>query len=122
MARYYGDEDVPVLVARIARSLDIDIVHTEELGRKGATDEDQLRFAAQVGRILLTRNCKDFWPMTFRFNAEGQTHAGVLCITKSLEDLSASVIARALMQFDSDHADGVPAYFLDYLHPLSPLS
>lgn len=118
MARYYGDEDVPVLVVRIARSLQLDIVHTEELGRKGATDEEQLRFAAQEGRILLTRNCRDFWPMTVRYQADGSAHAGVLCIAKSLEDRPAAVIARALLQFDRDHPDGVPAYFVDYLHPL----
>lgn len=118
MARYYGDEDVPVLIARIARGLDIDIVHTEELGRKGATDEEQLQFAATEGHILLTRNCKDFWPMTFRFKDEGLMHAGVLCITKSLADLAPAQIARALLQFDKDHSEDVPAYFVDYLHPL----
>ncbi len=118
MPRYYGDEDVPVLVVRIARSLNIDIVHTEELGRKGATDEEQLLFAAREGRILLTRNCRDFWPMTTRYQADGLAHAGVLCITKSLADLPAAVIARTLLQFDRDHTNGVPAYFVDYLHPL----
>jgi len=118
VARYYGDEDVPVLVARIARGFGIDIVHTEELGRKGATDEEQLRFAAQEGRTLVTRNCRDFWPMTTSFQVDGLAHAGVLCLTKTLAGLPAAAIARALEQFDREHADGVPAYFVDYVHPL----
>jgi len=116
VAGYYADEDVPVLAARIARGLGLDILHTEELGRKGVRDQDQLLFAARQGRILITRNCKDFWPMSEEFAANQSPHAGVLCITKSLEDRPAAEIARALVAFDRAHTGGVPPYYVDYLH------
>jgi predicted nuclease of predicted toxin-antitoxin system len=115
VARCYGDEDVPVLVARVARGLQIDIVHTEELGRKGTTDEEQLLFAATEGRILLTRNCKDFRPFSNTFAERGLPHAGVLCLSPALAYASAARIARLLLQWDTEHLDGMPAYMLDYL-------
>ncbi len=115
MARYYGDEDVPVLVARIARDLGVDIVHTEELGRKGASDEEQLLFAAQDGRILLTRNCKDFRIFSTTFADRDLPHLGVLGISPRLAETSPTTIARALLRYDSERPDGMPAYMFDYL-------
>jgi len=115
VARYYGDEDVPVLAVRIARGLGLDIVHTEELGRKGIGDEEQLLFAAGEGRILVTRNCKDFRPFSTTFAERNLPHAGVLCLSPALERASASAVARLLIGYDAEHPDGMPAYMLDYL-------
>ena len=112
---FYCDEDVPVLVARIARGLGVDIVHTEELGRKGSTDEEQMQFAAQEGRILLTRNCKDFRPFSTSFAERGLPHAGVLGISPNLAEMSPATIARALQRYDHERPDGMPAYMFDYL-------
>ena len=82
--RYYANEDVPLLVAVIGRSLGLDITHTQEYGvaheRKGSKDEEQLRFAAEEGRVLVTGNCKDFRPITDRFLDLDLAHPDILVV------------------------------------------
>ncbi|MCA9792460.1 MAG: DUF5615 family PIN-like protein [Candidatus Eremiobacteraeota bacterium] len=43
-------------IATIAREQPLDVLSTHESGRNGLDDEEQLRFAAQEGRILVTCN------------------------------------------------------------------
>jgi len=47
---------------------------------RGATDEDVLRFAAAEGRVLVTRNARDFAPLARDWADTGRRHAGVLLI------------------------------------------
>ena len=117
--RYYLDEDVHLLVAVIGRALGLDITHTQEYGvaheRKGTKDEEQLRFAAQEGRVLVTGNCTDFQPITDRFVAEELPHAGILCISPRLAQRAPAETAHALLRYEHEHQPGVPPYLVDWL-------
>ena len=70
--RLYADENMPKVVMRELRSRGIDIVSAVELGRRGASDGDHLRWATADGRAVLTRD-KDF----LRLHGSGLSHCGI---------------------------------------------
>jgi len=47
---------------------------------EGLDDEPVLELAAQDERILVTRNSRDFAPLTRRWSEAGREHAGVILI------------------------------------------
>lgn len=49
------DEDVRVLVAEVLRQRGYDAVHVVEVNRDGIKDSEQLAFAADQGRAILTQ-------------------------------------------------------------------
>jgi hypothetical protein len=56
----YLDEDVDVVIAELLRSRGFTATTTVAAGRQGASDEEQLIFAAEQGHTLLTHNRADF--------------------------------------------------------------
>ncbi len=112
---YYCDEDVHILVATIGRQRGLDVMHTQEYGRKGASDVDQLKFAAQEGRMLITVNCSDFEPITVGLMQDGSPHAGVLCIPAPMSRRHPRETVQALLRFAALYPDGVPPYFMSFL-------
>ena len=113
--RFYLDDDLSA-----ARLLGLDVISTRESGRLGSTDEQQLLFAAQEGRCLVTQNFTDFYRLTRSFSAAGLPHMGVLFISHSLQADDYGSVARALVAYDQQHSDGMPPYMVDYLHPVAP--
>lgn len=73
--RYYLDEHMRPAIAEQLRAHGIDVVTTAEAGRAhhGLADEDQLRFAAESQRVLVTED-SDF----VRLAATQQPHAGIV--------------------------------------------
>ena len=74
----YLDEDVSVLVAKLAITRGFRVITTLEAGRLGATDADQLAYAASSGMALLTHNRVDFEALDREYAVQGLTHAGIL--------------------------------------------
>jgi hypothetical protein len=60
VARSYLDENITEELAVRLTALGNDAVTTNALRRKGARDQQQLLFAAQQHRILITSNGEDF--------------------------------------------------------------
>ncbi len=78
MARFYADEDFPYPVVEALRRRGHDVLTCEAAGRANRKIHDKvvLADAAQMGRIMLTRNQDDFE----RLHKAGQFHCGlVLC-------------------------------------------
>ncbi len=115
--RFYLDEDLSSEIAKIARARGLDVVSCHELGRNGLSDERQLRFAAEEGRCLVTRNRDDFEEQTVRFFEMEWSHAGLLIVPPSLPSDRFSLIAAALLDYDRQHPEGVPAYTIHFLRP-----
>lgn len=59
-ARLFLDEDVWPGLAIALREHGFDVVHAYEAERGGMSDADQLAYAAQEGRAILTHNAKVF--------------------------------------------------------------
>ena len=73
--RFHLDENCDPRIAVGLRLHGIDLTTTVEAGLLQASDEDQLRFAASEGRVIVTRD-EDF----LRMDAAGDVHAGIAYI------------------------------------------
>lgn len=74
----YLDEDVDVLVAQLVRARGFSAVTTREASWLGATDEQQLIYAASQHWALLTHNRADFESLHQAFVAPGREHSGII--------------------------------------------
>jgi len=74
----YLDEDVDVLLAQLVRARGFSSVTTQEAGWLGATDEQQLIYAASQHRALLTHNQVDFESLHQAFVASSREHSGII--------------------------------------------
>ena len=77
------DEDVHSGLAPALRKRGYDVIHAQELDRKGRSDLDQLFFAIEQERCLFTFNVKDF---VLPHNEQGKTqqeHWGII-VSKQL--------------------------------------
>jgi hypothetical protein len=79
MARFYADENFPMPVVQLLRTLGHDVLTIGEAGRANQrfADADVLHDATIHGRCLLTLNRKHFR----RLHEEGANHAGILLCT-----------------------------------------
>ncbi len=69
---FFLDQHIPAAVARGLRRRGVDVLTAQEAGRCGVTDIEQLRYAHQQGRVLVTFD-DDFLGLA----AGGAQHAGI---------------------------------------------
>ena len=113
--RFYLDEDLPPNAASIARSRGCDVISSHDCGRNGLDDETQLHMAASEGRCFVTRNAKDFVPLTLEFARQVLPHAGLLVVTGSFPGGAFARIAAAIARYSERNPAGMPAYMVDFL-------
>lgn len=73
----------------------LDVVHAGDVGLGEAEDIDLLMAAADEGRVVVTRNYKDFAPLVDSLVAKARSFPGVLFLSPALSpsDLGAHVRA-----------------------------
>ncbi len=76
--KLYLDEDISQTVAVVLRSRGFDAVSVHEAGMRGKTDEEQMAYAINDGRVLLTFNAKHFAPLAKQLYKNGQSHFGIV--------------------------------------------
>jgi predicted nuclease of predicted toxin-antitoxin system len=76
--KVYLDECISPDLASAMRQRGWDVVSAHEVGLVGVTDEEQLEFATQTGRVLLTFDVRDFQELAERWAQQGKEHAGIL--------------------------------------------
>jgi predicted nuclease of predicted toxin-antitoxin system len=119
--RFLLDEDIHPRVAEAAWELQLDVVSVHELRRRGRSDHDQLAFAAEQDRVLITRNRGDYLHWTREFYHAGLPHRGVLLVERGLPNDQPAMIARALRRWAQAHSYGgandvaFGAYHVDFL-------
>jgi predicted nuclease of predicted toxin-antitoxin system len=78
--RLYLDEDVDPHSAQDLRLRGYDALAASEAGQLGRADREQLDYARQQGRALLTHNRNDFLALAKEYVLQGIPHAGILYI------------------------------------------
>ena len=69
---FYFDEHMSNAVAEGLRGRGVDVLTTHEANRRGFSDEEQLAFAFQHGRVMVTMD-SDY----IALSAQGISHAGI---------------------------------------------
>jgi predicted nuclease of predicted toxin-antitoxin system len=120
--RFLLDEDLNPTAAEVARGLGLDVVSVHEIDRLGLSDEEQLRFAATEGRILVTRNRDDFLALTTEFYRRGNPHRGALIVTAGLPNNRPERLAYALARWKRERGGHLhtTTYYADFLSPRPP--
>lgn len=93
------DEDVRPLLAEILRQRGHDAVHVLELNRTGKSDADQLDFAVEQGRAILTHNVRDFSLLHRNCREQGKNHCGILLS----EQARLNTLLRRALRFLTHH-------------------
>jgi predicted nuclease of predicted toxin-antitoxin system len=76
----YLDEDVDPHLAQDLRQRRYDALATSEARRLGRSDREQLDYARQERRSLLTHNRDDFLALAKEYALQGIPHSGILFI------------------------------------------
>lgn len=63
---------------------------------EGLPDRGVLELAISEGRILVTVDVGDFLPLVTELNESGRSHAGLICIPKSISNEEFGVIISAI--------------------------
>ena len=74
----YLDEDVSALVATLLRSRGLAATTAREEGQLGKDDSEQLDYAIQLGRAIVTHNRNDFLALANTYYAIGRSHYGIV--------------------------------------------
>lgn len=121
--RFLLDESIHPRVAKLAWEMDVDVASVHELRRQGRSDREQLAFAAEQDRVLITRNRGDYLYLTREFYRAGLPHAGVLLVEGGLPNDQPESLARSLRRWSQAHSlagpgdddGGFGAYHVDFL-------
>lgn len=89
MASLYADEQFPLQVAELLRTLGHDVLTVQEAGNAGFSDPEVLAFAVSNVRAVISQNRRDF----IRLQIQQPDHAGIIVCTddKNLERLATRI-------------------------------
>jgi predicted nuclease of predicted toxin-antitoxin system len=98
MIKLYLDEDVPEAIAVALRLRGYDVMTVSEVGRKGLTDIEQIKYATSENRIMFTHNIADFCKIHSEFIKRGNEHSGIILS----KQVSVGIIIKALLRLLSN--------------------
>jgi uncharacterized protein with PIN domain len=113
--KYYLDEDLSPKITEILRKSGVDTISAHNIGRVQISDREQLEYAAENGRCLVSRNRDDFIILTVQFFNEHRRHSGLLIVPYSFPGDRFSLIAKAIAKHASNHPRGMESYEVDFL-------
>src|SRR5262245_29258205 len=78
--RLFTDEHLSPLLAEVLREHGYDAESCHEAGRANLSipDDDQLHYATQAGRVILTFDISDFVQLDSEWKSLGKEHAGII--------------------------------------------
>lgn len=76
--KLYLDEDVDISLAQALRQKGINVLTTQEACKKRLSDAEQLEFAVNTKRAILTHNKRDFTLLHKNYMLEGNEHYGII--------------------------------------------
>lgn len=98
----YLDEDVNVLIAELVHLQGFHALTVTEVGRRGKSDAEQLKFATENGYAILTHNRKDFEKLAQKYFINNQTHSGIIISVRRPVHLIAEKLLEVLNDLTAD--------------------
>jgi hypothetical protein len=105
--KLFVDEDAcEEAVVSGLRRLGIDVLTVIDVARTSVDDDDQLRFATSLGRVIYSLNARHFARLHREFVARGEEHAGIVVIPRQRHRIGEKI--RRLREFlDSTDAESL---------------
>ncbi len=103
--RLYLDRHVIPRLADDLTERGFDVLTTQRAGMDTASDEQQLVFAAEQHRAIVTFNIRDFSPRHKQWIATGRSHAGIIVSQKLGKRQFGLLLSRTLRLLESMTAD-----------------
>ena len=92
--RFYLDEDIDIALERALTNRGVDVISTLQAGNNGNTDEEQLIFANNENRIIITHNVRDFVILDKKFLNDDRIHHGIIVT----DQLSIGTLLKRIMK------------------------
>ncbi|MCF4967276.1 DUF5615 family PIN-like protein [Nostoc sp. CMAA1605] len=108
--RLYLDEDVNVLVADLLRARGFDALTVRDAGQLQASDEEQLAYAVNQRRTLVTHNRTDFEELIQVYFNREQRHYGVIYAVRRPPQEIAQRLLVILNQVTADEMENQVRY------------
>ena len=81
----YTDDDTGILgLAEQAHAAGSSAVRSDDVGMRGKTDIEHLRYAAASGLVLVTCNRGDYLALHWAFLARGEHHGGIVIVNQEI--------------------------------------
>lgn len=106
----YLDEDVSVLIADLLRSRGFVATTTQEAGNLGCADHQQLEYAADQRKTLLTHNRADFEGLAQKYFSAGKPHCGIVIAVRRPPNEIAGRLLTILNSVTSDEIENQIRY------------
>lgn len=106
--RFLFDEHVNKPACHALRDRGVDVVHVLDVGLERAPDPEVLARAAEEGRIVMTRNYRDFARLVEAYTAQKRSFPGVLFLPASLSQADVGGHVRAVEAWIADEAAADP--------------
>ena len=116
--RLFMDEDsLHAAGLEALRRAGFDCLTATEAGREGLPDEQQLEFASAAGRIVFTRNTRDFVRLHDEWTAGGRLHAGIITLTSQRTSVGEILhaLSNASTSFSSEEMGGRLVFLRNHL-------
>lgn len=94
--RFIFDQHVNARALGPLRERGFDVVHVAEVGLSEADDPEIFLWARAEGRLVVTRNYRDFAPLVTAYARRGESFPGVLFYPKSIRYTDVGAHAAAL--------------------------
>lgn len=98
----YLDEDVHVLVAVLLRHYGYSAITTRDAGNLMASDDDQMAFAVENKRTIVTHNRVDFENLAQKYFVNGRDHTGMIIAVRRTPYEIAKRILKILDEVTGD--------------------
>ena len=93
--KLYLDHDISYRIAQQLRARGYDAIGAWEVGNAELSDQAQLEYAADQGRVLVTCNTQDFVPLYLEWWNAGRHHNGII----TSEQLDFGEMLERLLRF-----------------------
>ena len=76
--KLFLDEDIHTGLAHALRQRGFDVLHAQDMKRKGESDSEQLAYAVHEKRCLVTFNVRDFVLLHNQYVGQNKEHWGII--------------------------------------------
>jgi len=112
--KLFLDEHIWRGLTEALRTHGYDALHVLDAERGGLDDEDQLAYAAEKGRALLTYNIKHFAPLAVVWYEAGRDHAGILLSEELEHGELLRRVERLLAAVSAEEMKNIVRYLSDF--------